>query len=118
MRLAAEIESVRRKYVSHQVTTQALASFLVITRNFIFKADNFVFHAAHGKLKIIEEQMAFLRKQAMQILVETKINSVLHSLPCNFSKKPGHVYSVYQKSDGSYQFSMISPEVIIGWNSS
>ncbi len=55
--------------------------------------------------------MAVLKQQAVQILVEAKINSILNSLPCNFSKKVGHVYAVYEKSDGSQYFSMISPEV-------
>lgn len=55
--------------------------------------------------------MNALKQQALQILVETKISSVLHSLPCNFQKHSGHAYSVYKKPSGECYFSMISPEV-------
>lgn len=56
--------------------------------------------------------MNSLRKRALRILIDTKLSSTLNSLPCNFSKIPGHVYSVYQKPDSTYYISMISPEVL------
>ncbi|KAK7579576.1 hypothetical protein V9T40_000205 [Parthenolecanium corni] len=84
--------------------------YLVRLASEIENANNFVFHAACGQLKIIEEQMNSLRKRALRILIDTKLSSTLNSLPCNFSKIPGHVYSVYQKPDSTYYISMISPE--------
>lgn len=46
-------------------------------------------------------------------MIETKINAKLHSLPCNFSKKAGHIYTVYEKPSGECYLSMLSPQVII-----
>lgn len=55
--------------------------------------------------------MKFLQQQAFQILLETKVNSKLHELPCNFVKKPNQVYSVYEKPAGECYLSMLTPEV-------
>ncbi|XP_065219893.1 uncharacterized protein C1orf50 homolog [Planococcus citri] len=83
--------------------------YLVKLAEEIEKANDFVFHNACGKLKVIEEQMNFLKRQACKVLAETKINAKLHSLPCNFSKKTGQIYTVYEKPSGECYLSMLSP---------
>ncbi|XP_066139456.1 uncharacterized protein C1orf50 homolog isoform X2 [Euwallacea fornicatus] len=37
-------------------------------------------------------------------------DSVLHMAACNFVKKPGHIYHLYEKSCGQKYFSMLSHE--------
>lgn len=52
-----------------------------------------------------------LQNQAVDILKEVEKNKMLHGAACNFAKKPGHVYHLYQRSTGQNYFSMISPQV-------
>lgn len=76
----------------------------------IEKADSFVKSNACGKLGVIVEQIRFLKKQAENILAEAEWNQRLHHVSCNFVKRPGHVYHLYQRDTGEDYFSMISPE--------
>lgn len=41
---------------------------------------------------------------------ETNLNIDLHSVACNFVKKPGKVYHLYEKPTGQKYFGMLSPE--------
>lgn len=52
-----------------------------------------------------------LQAQAMNILKESNESQALHSAACNFTKRPGHIYHLYQRSTGQNYFSMLSPEV-------
>jgi len=52
-----------------------------------------------------------LQAQAMDILKESGLNQELHSAACNFTKKPGQIYHLYQRASGQNYFSMLSPEV-------
>lgn len=52
-----------------------------------------------------------LQAQAMNILKESNESRELHSAACNFAKKPGHIYHLYQRATGQNYFSMLSPEV-------
>lgn len=52
-----------------------------------------------------------LQAQAMNILKESNESRELHSAACNFTKKPGHIYHLYQRASGQNYFSMLSPEV-------
>ncbi|KAM8716482.1 hypothetical protein ACLKA7_003371 [Drosophila subpalustris] len=54
-----------------------------------------------------------LQAQAMKILQESNESQALHNAACNFAKKPGHIYHLYQRSSGQDYFSMLSPEE---WN--
>ena len=49
--------------------------------------------------------------QARKVLEETKRNAELHHAQCNFKKRPGHMYYLYRRNDGSTYFSMLSEEV-------
>ncbi|XP_043522289.1 uncharacterized protein C1orf50 homolog isoform X1 [Frieseomelitta varia] len=76
----------------------------------IEKADNFVKLNACNKLQIIVDQIRYLKTQAENILTEADWNMKLHHVPCNFVKRPGHIYHLYQKETGQLYFSMISPQ--------
>ncbi|XP_036343802.1 uncharacterized protein C1orf50 homolog [Rhagoletis pomonella] len=65
------------------------------------------------KLCVILDQIKMLQAQAMQILKESEESKLLHNAACNFTKKPGHIYHLYQRSSGQSYFSMLSPEE---WN--
>ncbi|KAJ8687570.1 hypothetical protein QAD02_023364 [Eretmocerus hayati] len=76
----------------------------------IQKADEFIKSSACGKLQIIAEQMRFLHQQAQRVLCEAKEHTSLHHAACNFVKKPGNVYHLYQQMSGQLYFSMLSPQ--------
>jgi hypothetical protein len=63
-----------------------------------------------AKLRVIAEQIKHLQAQAAQILDEAKHSSELHRATCNFQRRPGHVYHLYRRNDGSLYWSMLSPE--------
>ncbi|XP_067646547.1 uncharacterized protein C1orf50 homolog isoform X2 [Eurosta solidaginis] len=65
------------------------------------------------KLCVILDQIKMLQAQAMQILKESEESQALHNAACNFTKKPGHIYHLYQRLSGQTYFSMLSPEE---WN--
>ncbi|XP_017069936.2 uncharacterized protein C1orf50 homolog [Drosophila eugracilis] len=65
------------------------------------------------KLGVIMDQIKMLQAQAMNILKESNLNQDLHSAACNFTKKPGQIYHLYQRASGQNYFSMLSPEE---WN--
>lgn len=76
----------------------------------IQKADTFVQANACNKLQVIAEQIRFLQSQAEKILLETKRNTDLHHVACNFIKVPGNIYHLYQRSSGQKYFGMLSPQ--------
>lgn len=64
-----------------------------------------------SKLSVIAEQVRFLQEQAKRILNEAKDNYSLHHIPCNFVKKPGCIYHLYERDSGQKYFSILSSEV-------
>ncbi|CAL8079798.1 unnamed protein product [Calicophoron daubneyi] len=66
--------------------------------------------SASSRLHVIVKQMQYLKEQAEIILKEAQRDVELHKIPCNFLKKPGNVYYVYVRKDGSKFFSMLSPQ--------
>ncbi|EDW02800.1 GH10888 [Drosophila grimshawi] len=81
----------------------------------IQSADKMVRNSTSQKLVVILDQIKMLQAQAIDILKESNENRMLHSVACNFNKKPGKIYHLYQKSTGQNYFSMLSPEE---WNNS
>lgn len=76
----------------------------------IQKADETIRQHVDGKLRVIAEQMRALRDQAQAIVDEARRDAELHRAVCRFPKRPGHVYHLYRKPDGSTYFSMLSPD--------
>jgi hypothetical protein len=68
---------------------------------------------ARNKLEIIGRQMKNLQELMTEVFEETKLSVELHKVACNFVKKPGHIYHLYQRPSGQKYFGMLSPEVIL-----
>jgi len=77
---------------------------------FLKESDRLLGAVVHGKLKVIVEQINFLKSQAKMILEEARMNMDLHRALCSFEKRVGHVYHLYEKQDGATYFSLLSPE--------
>ncbi|TGZ71397.1 hypothetical protein CRM22_002662 [Opisthorchis felineus] len=76
----------------------------------IKSCEQFVTANASSRLYLIAKQMQYLKEQATDILCELRRDTELHNLPCNFVKKPGNSYHVYEKPDGSRYMGLLSPE--------
>lgn len=48
----------------------------------------------------------------VQVLEEANRDASLHHVTCNFVKKPGNIYYLYQRDSGQRYFSMLSPKVL------
>ncbi|KAH8395711.1 hypothetical protein KR222_010261, partial [Zaprionus bogoriensis] len=79
----------------------------------IQSADKHLKSSTSQKLVVILDQIKMLQAQAMNILKESNESRALHSAACNFTKKPGHIYHLYERATGQNYFSMLSPEE---WN--
>ena len=55
----------------------------------------------------IAEQIKALQKQAEQVLKKAQEDQMLAHAACNFEKKPGKVYHLWER-DGQHQWSMLS----------
>ncbi|KAJ8960786.1 hypothetical protein NQ318_020080 [Aromia moschata] len=73
-------------------------------------ADTFVHANAMNKLDVIGRQMKHLQGLVSDVIQETKLHNELNHAACNFVKKPGHVYHLYERPSGQKYFSMLSPE--------
>lgn len=83
----------------------------ILERLICFQADGYVQATTCNKLKVIADQMRFLKNQAESVLLEAKRSSHLHHVACNFKKIPGKTYFLYERPSGQQYFSVISPEV-------
>lgn len=72
-------------------------------------ADRFIRATAGSKLQQIATQIRFLQQQAREVLEQAKRDAQLHHAACNFQKRPGHIYHLYEKPNGQTYFSMLSP---------
>jgi hypothetical protein len=63
-----------------------------------------------NKLEIIGRQMKNLQELMTEVFEETKLSVELHKVACNFVKKAGHIYHLYQRPSGQKYFGMLSPE--------
>jgi len=76
----------------------------------IEQADKMLNTRLSSKLKVIADQIKSLQREARCALEEARQDQKLHRIRCNFKRRPGQVYHLYQKNDGSLYFSMLSPE--------
>ncbi len=75
----------------------------------IAEADQVIGTVVHGKLSVIAEQIRALQAQARRIMDDATQAATLHRARCNFQKRVGHTYHLYERPDGSSYFSMLSP---------
>lgn len=113
-RIVTEESSATKQLVNPYLVRKAEHSDLVALASEVQRADEEVRHVASGKLQVIAEQIRFLQEQARRVLEDAKESADLHSAKCNFVKKPGNIYFLYERSSGQSYFSMISPEEWIG----
>lgn len=60
--------------------------------------------------------MKYLSDNLTKALQDSVRDSKLHGAACNFVKKPGQIYHLYQRQSGQIYFSMLSPEVCVKFN--
>ncbi|MCG7864829.1 MAG: hypothetical protein B6D70_13735 [gamma proteobacterium symbiont of Stewartia floridana] len=94
----------------YPVSRLAPAFNLVDLAKEIAQADEMLANRAGSQLKIIAEQMAVLQQQAKSILEQTARDQQIHRAQCNFQKKPGQIYHLYQNRHGGSILSMLSPD--------
>ncbi|HYW93010.1 MAG TPA: DUF2452 domain-containing protein [Gammaproteobacteria bacterium] len=76
----------------------------------IERADEMIATRTNARLQGIARQIRALQEEARSVLEQTRQDQDLHRARCNFRRRPGHVYHLYRKPDGSPYFSMLSPE--------
>ena len=93
----------------YPVSRMAPATELVDMAQEIATADNMLSTNAHGKLKLIADQIRALQAEAHHVLESTRRDQQLHRAKCHFKRQPGHIYHLYTKKGEDY-FSMLSPQ--------
>ena len=76
----------------------------------IDQADRMLSTKVGAQLSIIAKQIQALQGQAREILEKAKRDKELHQANCSFKKRPGQVYHLYAREDGTLYFSLLSPE--------
>jgi hypothetical protein len=76
----------------------------------IEQADQMVSARLGSQLQVIAEQVKALQAQAHKILAQADEDQRLHHARCAFRRIPGQTYHLYEETDGSLAFSMLSPE--------
>jgi len=109
-RVVDDESNITKHLVSARAAKKATPSDLVELAREVQRADEEVRHVASGKLQIIAEQIRFLQEQAKKVLDEARDSTNLNNAKCNFVKKPGNVYYLYERSSGTVYFSMLGPQ--------
>ena len=94
----------------YPVSRMAPTHDLVDAARQIAEADQVIGTVVHGKLQIIADQIRALQAQAKKVLEEAREDASLHRARCNFQKRVGHTYHLYERTDGSSYLSMLGPE--------
>jgi hypothetical protein len=94
----------------YPVSRLAPAFNLVDLAKEIAQADEMLTNRAGSQLKLIAEQVKMLQQQAKSILEQTARDQQIHRARCNFQKKPGQIYHLYQNHQGDSLLSMLSPD--------
>ncbi len=108
-RYQGEVHQGSDNSAPYPVRRMAPVTDLVDMAKEIAKADNMLSTNAHGKLKLIADQIRALQAEAQKVLEDTRHSQQLHRAKCNFKRQPGRIYHLYSKADGEY-FSMLAPQ--------
>ncbi len=79
----------------------------------IEESDKVLGTAMNAKLEVIAAQIRALQAQAREVLAEAREDARLHRARCNFQRRIGHIYHLYERPDGETYFSMLAPA---DWN--
>lgn len=74
------------------------------------EAEKFLSLVEKAKLTVIVEQIKHLQKEARKIIMESQKNFDLHLASCQFIKRTGHTYHLYDRGQNDKYFSLISPQ--------
>ena len=75
----------------------------------IERADEMLQATTHGKLEELAAQIRALQSRAREVIAEARVDALLHRARCNFKKRVGASYHLYEREDGTHYFSMLSP---------
>ena len=96
---------------SEYPTSRLSAPFEPIDQSqMIAAADRMLGVVAGGKLKIIHEQIEYLKNKARDIITTAERDMQLNRVSCSFEKRAGHTYHLYERGEEDLYFSMLSPE--------
>lgn len=62
-----------------------------------------------AKLRVIADQIKALQAEAHKVLQEAREEQALTQAECAFQRRPGQVYHLYRRADGSRYFSLLAP---------
>ena len=94
----------------YPVSRLAPVTDLVDLAREINEADKMLNARVSAKLKVIADQIKALQHEARSILDEANRDQELNHARCTFQRRPGKVYHLYTKGDGTTYFSMLSPQ--------
>ena len=97
------------KLSPYGMSTMAPAIRLVDVAAEIEKADELIGTVASSKLEVIARQIRSLQEQAEEVLAQAKRDLDLHRATCNFPRRIGKTYHLYERDDGQLYWSMLSP---------
>jgi hypothetical protein len=87
------------------------AKFEPVNQLEVYKeAEKFLSLVEKAKLTVIVDQIKNLQKEARKIIMESQKNFDLHRASCQFIKRPGHTYYLYDRGQNDTYFSLISPQ--------
>ena len=73
-------------------------------------ADALLGAVVSDKLEMLAAQIRGLQEQAKKVLDDAQRDAVLHRATCHFKKRPGAIYHLYERENGTLYFSMLSPD--------
>ena len=82
---------------------------LVALAEYVQKADQSTRSAVSSKLNLISDQIRALQMQAQAILEQAQHDVKLNHAKSNFLRVPGTIYHLYEKPEGDFYWSMLSP---------
>ena len=97
------------KLSPYGLSTMAPAIRLVDVAAEIEKADELIGTVASSKLEVIARQIRALQEQAEEVLEQAKRDLDLHRATCNFPRRVGKIYHLYERANGELYWSMLSP---------
>ncbi|MEO0325580.1 MAG: DUF2452 domain-containing protein [Myxococcota bacterium] len=97
------------KLSPYGLSTMSPAIRLVDVAAEIEKADELIGTVASSKLEVIARQIRALQEQAEEVLEQAKRDLDLHRATCNFPRRVGKIYHLYERESGELYWSMLSP---------
>ncbi len=98
-----------RRSATHPLSRLDAPIDLVEAAREIERAEATLKMAVGARLEVIAEQMRRLKEEAERLMDKARRDAALHQVECHLVRRPGHVYHLYRRDDGSRYFSLLSP---------